>query len=44
MAGTLVGGLAGSYLARIIPREAMRVLIVAAGALLTIAFARRYWF
>jgi uncharacterized membrane protein YfcA len=44
MAGTLVGGLAGSYLARIIPREAMRVLIVAAGALLTVAFARRYWF
>jgi uncharacterized membrane protein YfcA len=44
MAGTLVGGLAGSYLARIIPREVMRVLIVAVGTLLTVAFARRYWF
>lgn len=44
MAGTLIGGVAGSYLARIIPREIMRVLIVGCGALLTVAFARRYWF
>ncbi|MGE4166057.1 MAG: sulfite exporter TauE/SafE family protein [Xanthobacteraceae bacterium] len=44
MAGTLIGGYAGSYLARVIPREVMRVLIVVCGALLTAAFARRYWF
>jgi uncharacterized membrane protein YfcA len=44
MAGTLVGGVAGSYLARVIPREIMRVLVVSTGALLTVEFARRYWF
>lgn len=44
MAGTLVGGLAGSHLARIIPRNVVRVLVVGMGAILTVAFARRYWF
>jgi uncharacterized membrane protein YfcA len=44
MAGTLIGGVAGSYLARVIPREIMRVLVVVTGALLTVEFARRYWF
>ncbi len=32
MAGTVVGGLAGSYLARVIPQNIVRVLVVAAGA------------
>jgi uncharacterized membrane protein YfcA len=44
MAGTLVGGVAGSYLLRVIPREIMRVLVMSTGALLTVEFARRYWF
>ncbi|MBI3704962.1 MAG: sulfite exporter TauE/SafE family protein [Rhizobiales bacterium] len=44
MAGSLVGALAGSQLARIVPRGIMRVVIVVVGAALTIAFARRYWF
>jgi len=44
MAGTIGGGLIGSWLARVIPREIVRVLIVIAGAALTVAFARRYWF
>jgi uncharacterized protein len=44
MAGTLVGGLAGSHLARVIPRDIVRVLIVGVGAALTVAFAYRYWF
>jgi uncharacterized membrane protein YfcA len=44
MAGTIVGGLAGSYLARIIPQTIVRVLVVFAGAALTIAMARKYWF
>jgi uncharacterized membrane protein YfcA len=44
MAGTLVGGFAGSHLARIIPRNVVRVLVIGAGAILTVAFARRYWF
>jgi uncharacterized membrane protein YfcA len=44
MAGTIVGGLIGAHIARMIPRGVMRVLIVVVGAALTIAFARRYWF
>jgi uncharacterized membrane protein YfcA len=44
MAGTVAGGLAGSYLARVIPRQLVRVLIIGVGAVLTVAFARRYWF
>jgi uncharacterized membrane protein YfcA len=43
-AGTIIGGLIGAYVARIVPRNVVRVLIVAVGAALTIAFARRYWF
>ena len=44
MAGTVGGGLAGAYIARVIPRGLVRVLVVAVGATLTGAFARRYWF
>ncbi len=44
MAGTIMGGLAGSYIARIIPRDVMRVAVIAVGALLTAVFAWRYWF
>ena len=44
MAGTIVGGLIGARIARVIPRNVVRVLIVAAGAALTVEFARRYWF
>jgi uncharacterized membrane protein YfcA len=44
MAGTVAGGLAGAQIARVIPRNVVRVLVVAVGAALTIAFARRYWF
>jgi uncharacterized membrane protein YfcA len=44
MAGMIGGGLAGAYVARVIPRGVVRVLIVLFGAALTVAFARRYWF
>lgn len=44
MAGTVAGGLAGASLARVMPREVMRVAVVAVGALLTVFFAWRYWF
>jgi uncharacterized membrane protein YfcA len=44
MAGTLVGGLIGSHVARVIPRDVVRGLIVGIGAALTVAFARQYWF
>ncbi len=42
--GTVAGGLIGAYVARVIPRAVIRVLIVVVGAALTVAFARRYWF
>jgi len=44
MAGMIGGGLLGAYVARVIPRKLVRVLIVLFGAALTVAFARRYWF
>src|SRR6185437_15667956 len=44
MAGTICGGLAGAYIARVIPRQVVRALVVLVGAALTITFARRYWF
>jgi uncharacterized membrane protein YfcA len=43
-AGTIAGGLIGAYIARVIPRNVVRVLVVVVGAALTIAFAWRYWF
>ena len=42
--GTIAGGLVGAYVARVIPRNVIRVIIVAIGVVLTIALARRYWF
>lgn len=44
MAGTIIGGLLGGALARIVPRDVMRVAVVVIGALLTVFFAWRYWF
>jgi uncharacterized membrane protein YfcA len=44
MAGTVAGGLIGSHIARLIPRDVVRVLVVVVGAVLTVAFARQYWF
>jgi uncharacterized protein len=44
MAGCIAGGLAGSWLARYVPRNAMRIVVVVIGALLTLSFAWRYWF
>ena len=44
MAGTVVGGLIGAYVARRIPHNVMRVVAFVIGAALTIDFARQYWF
>ncbi|MGH7880847.1 MAG: sulfite exporter TauE/SafE family protein, partial [Candidatus Binataceae bacterium] len=44
MIGTIGGGLIGAQIARVIPRQAVRVLVVAVGVALTVALARRYWF
>jgi uncharacterized protein len=44
MAGALVGAYIGARIAQVVQREVMRVVVVAMGALLTAAFAWRYWF
>ena len=44
MAGSVVGGLIAGQLARVVPAQAMRVAVVAMGAVLTATFAWRYWF
>jgi hypothetical protein len=44
MGGMIVGGLAGAYVARIIPARIARGMIVVVGAALTISFAKIYWF
>ena len=36
MAGCIAGGVAGSWLARLVPRNAMRIAVVVIGALLTV--------
>lgn len=43
-AGTIVGGLAGAYLARVVPRPLIRVAVVLVGVSLSVWLARRYWF
>jgi uncharacterized membrane protein YfcA len=44
MAGCIIGGYCGAHFARAVPQSVMRVVVVAVGALLTMAFAWRYWF
>jgi uncharacterized membrane protein YfcA len=44
MVGCLVGGFSGAHLARVVPQQAMRWLVVAVGLVLTVVFAQRYWF
>ncbi len=42
-AGALVGAVVGVKIVRIAPREAMRRWVIVIGALLTVAFAWKYW-
>ena len=44
MVGCLAGGFSGAHLARVVPQQAMRVVVVVIGAVLTAVFAWRYWF
>jgi len=41
--GTVAGGLIGSWIARILPRQVMRIMVVGLGTALTLAFVYRYW-
>jgi uncharacterized membrane protein YfcA len=43
MAGVPLGAALGSRIARVLPNEVARWLVVGVGALLTVAFAWRYW-
>jgi uncharacterized membrane protein YfcA len=44
MSGAVAGGLIGSWLARVMPRQLIRIFIIVVGALLTAYFAHLYWF
>jgi uncharacterized membrane protein YfcA len=44
MAGVPAGAIIGSHIARVLPADAARWLLVSIGGLLTVAFAWRYWF
>jgi hypothetical protein len=43
MAGALIGGFAGGRLVRILPPTPVRWVVIAAGAVLTVVYACRYW-
>lgn len=43
MAGALVGAFIGARIAQVVPHHIMRVVVTVVGALLTVAFAWRYW-
>jgi uncharacterized membrane protein YfcA len=43
MAGALAGGYAGGRLVRVLPARCVRAAIIAAGTVLTIVYARRFW-
>ncbi len=44
MAGCLFGGYGGAHLARRVPQDAMRVVVVVVGLVLTVVFVAKYWF
>jgi uncharacterized membrane protein YfcA len=44
MAGAVIGGQIGAYVARVAPRKVVRVFVVGVGVVLTAALAERYWF
>ena len=44
MAGAVIGGFLGGRLARVLPSEAMRWIVINVGTVLTIIYAYRYWF
>lgn len=43
LAGALAGGYAGGYLVRVLPAAAVRVVVIAAGIVMTTVYAGRYW-
>ena len=43
MTGAIIGGFIGGKLARVLPSELMRRIVIVVGAVLTLLYARRYW-
>jgi uncharacterized membrane protein YfcA len=43
MGGAVIGGFVGGKLARVLPSELMRRIVIVVGAVLTVVYARRYW-
>jgi hypothetical protein len=43
MTGAVIGGFIGGRLARVLPSELMRRIVIVVGAVLTLIYARRYW-
>lgn len=43
LTGALAGGFAGGWLIRALPSAQVRRIVISAGAMLTILYARRYW-
>lgn len=41
--GALIGGYAGGHLVRILPSWIVRLIVIASGVVMTVAYARRYW-
>jgi uncharacterized membrane protein YfcA len=42
--GAMIGGYTGGHLIRILPARIVRQFVIAAGALMTVIYAARYWF
>ena len=42
--GAMIGGYTGGHLIRILPGRIVRQFVIAAGALMTVIYAARYWF
>lgn len=42
--GALLGGYAGGHLVRVLPAQAVRQVVIASGAVMSVAYAWKYWF
>jgi uncharacterized membrane protein YfcA len=43
MAGSTLGGLVGAWVARVLPRGIIRIMVIVFGVVLTLEFIYRYW-
>jgi uncharacterized membrane protein YfcA len=43
LCGAVIGGFTGGHLVRVLPPPAVRAVVIAAGAVITLYYAWRYW-